>query len=240
MRIKNLLVMGSLVLGIITNTVFAEQVNTDDSVDKRYSVIRLSATLIGFDQGELESSMDVILGYEIGKVKLPKLKNLTDEMILNLIDHQQYPYNQIEDEKYLIVAKRRELETVMLAKKAKVSVDKFTTFYNNFALIMETSKDISSNGFTTFTEVINITCDRSCQGLANGNLGYLTQLYLAADAERWEEEHGSQTYGTKIVVTNPNSPNQITVTKYLSSLAWQISGTAITTCGDVRCKRDLP
>lgn len=238
MIIKNLLVAGSLVLAIIANTVLAEQVNTDDSVDKRYSVIRLSATLIGFDQAELESSMDVILGYEIGKVKLPKLKNLTDEMILNLIDYQQYPYNQIEDEKYLIVAKRRELETVMLAEKAKVDVDKFTTFYNNFALIMGTSKDISSNGYSTFTEVITITCDRACQGVSDGNLGYLTQLQLTADAERWEQLHGSQNLGTKIVVTHPNSPNQVTVTKYHSSVPWQISGTNITTCGNVMCKRN--
>jgi hypothetical protein len=214
-----------------------------DEIEMHADIIRLVASSLGLNNAQFERSAAIILRYQGGRIKLSDLEKLSDDEVLNLIDYRNEPYANINSTKMLLTAKKYELEAKMLAEMANVPFDAFFNFYRQFPLLFNEAKNISNNkaidGAATFSvEVITVTCDKSCQGIGNNvsTYGFAFQLQVNHDANRWENAAGRAAYGTTITIQDPDSGNTINVTKYLSSLEWNISG-GITVCGDVACKK---
>ncbi|RUO37730.1 hypothetical protein CWE13_07225 [Aliidiomarina shirensis] len=191
-------------------------------------VMRVSAHSLGMNEAELNRAFLVISKFQAGMLTLPELDALSDSEILSKIDFYAEPYSEITNESMMVIWKRYEIETAMLAKEADVELSKFAPFYRAFIRTFESGKRLleqqisqrnsdSASSYSTFSNGSSgdeIECAASCQALRNEDIeSYKALLDIAADTANWESVNGEKPFGSTVRVVDSVSGKSMEVKK---------------------------
>lgn len=205
-----------------------------ERVNPAYEILRFSSDLVGMSKSELDRSFHVIVRFQAGELPLPEFDGLSDREVLRKINFNIEPYSSMTDESMMIIWRRYEIETQLLAEKAKVDIKKFAPFYRSFDQTITTGKRIlnsqiyanqlNTSGYSTLSsdpEIITVSCDRSCQALANGSVVDTGDfMNLLQDLNSWESINGVQALNTVVRVVDNGSGNSVKVKKNFSTVDW--------------------
>lgn len=211
-----------------------------ERVNPAYEILRFSSDLAGMSKPELDRSFHVIVRFQAGELPLPELDSLSDREVLRKIDFNIEPYSSMTDESMMIIWRRYQLETELLAEKAKVDVEKFEPFYRTFVRTIATGKRIldsqiyanqlNTSGYSTLSgdpEIITISCDRSCQAVVNGSVTDSRDfMNLLQDLNTWESINGVQALNTVVRIVDNVSGSSVKMKKNFGEVDWAPTGNA--------------
>ncbi|WP_404409165.1 hypothetical protein LG272_01450 [Pseudidiomarina marina] len=222
----------------------AKPVNANDKQrpDLGAEVILLIASTVGLSRDELNRSFSVISDFQSRKFALSELESLSDEEVLAKVNLEAEPYANIETEHLMLIAKRYEIETELLAARADVDAEKFRQFYRTFdstlTLALRLNRYVSAKqNSVSKTNYSNhasgsyfadvdfdgpiIDCRLSCDAVKDQVWEDLSvQLTLVGDIQDSAKQKGSYSEGTVARIVDHESGNFIEVRKQPYSLPW--------------------
>lgn len=222
----------------------AKPVNANDKQkpDPGAEVILLVASTVGLSRDELNRSFNVISDFQSRKFALSELDSLSDEDVLAKINFEAEPYASLESEQLILIAKRYEIETELLAARADVDVEKFRQFYRTFdstlTLALRLNRYVSakqhavskasysSHASVSYFDDANfdgplVSCQLSCDAVNHQIWEDLSvQLTLVGDMQGSAKQEGSYPEGTVARIVDHESGKFIEVRKQSSSLPW--------------------
>ncbi|WP_404409108.1 hypothetical protein LG272_01255 [Pseudidiomarina marina] len=220
--------------------------------DPGAEVMLLVASTVGFSREELNQAFKVISDFQSRKFTLSELDSLSDNEVLAKINFAAEPYASLDSQRLMLVAKRYEIETELLAARAGVDVDKFRKFYRTFDMTMTLA--LRLNRYVSAKQNINyptdpalsyfdvndfdgptIECDRSCEAVKEQVWEeFIDQLNIIGDMQDWENQNGSQPIGTVARIVDSESGKFVEVRKQFSSVSW-VPLTSGSDCGAAAC-----
>lgn len=228
----------------LLSLISAKPVNANDKQrpDPGSEVILLIASTVGLSRDELNRSFNVISDFQSRKFALSELDSLSDEDVLAKVNFEAEPYVNLNSEHLMLIAKRYEIETDMLAARADVDVDKFREFYRTFdstltlalrlnRYVSAKQKSVSKANYSNHASVSYfgdddfdgplIACKLSCDAVKDQIWEDLSvQLTLVGDIQGSAKQKGSYPEATVARIVDHESGKFIEVRKQSSSLPW--------------------
>ncbi|MDN7125607.1 hypothetical protein [Pseudidiomarina terrestris] len=221
--------------------------------DPGAEVMLLVASTVGLSRDELNRAFKVISDFQSRKFTLSELDSLSDDDVLAKINFATEPYASLDSQQLMLVAKRYEIETELLADRAGVDVEKFRQFYRTFdrtlTLALRLNRYVSAKQNTISSTDSSLSyfdeddfdgplidCDRSCEAVQEKVWDdFIDQLNIVGDMQDWEnQQNDEQPIGTVARIVDSESGNFIEVRKQFSTVSW-VPLTGGSDCGAAAC-----